>query len=79
MSELEYLTNLGDEVSVTVFFDYQEGQKETHTDPAFDPELTINAVCVNGEDDSDIQAVLSEKVIASLELECIESVIAGQD
>lgn len=70
MSEHTLDTVLGDEIEVKVIFDFQPEEKQTWDYPGYPASVDIEAVLVNGREDSDIQAVLSDKVIDSLTMEC---------
>lgn len=65
-------THIGDEIAVTVWFDYEPAQEETYWEPDFASEVTINAVCVDNDDKKDIEAVLSHDTLENLRLKCFE-------
>lgn len=72
MSEQSIKTNLGDEIAVTVYFDYQPVERQTLEDPGCDSDVTINAVCVYGDEERDIQRIIKDSVLESLRMECFE-------
>ena len=74
MSERKIETVIGDEVSVTVFFDYWPKEDKTLVNPGADSFVYINAVCVDGIESKDIQIVLNKNVIEALKIECFESI-----
>ena len=65
-------THIADEIVVTVWFDYEPAQQQTHWDPSFTSDVIINAVYVDGNSDKDIEAVLSPETLESLQLSCFE-------
>jgi len=65
-------TVIGDEVEVTVYFDYDPGQIQTYTQPGFPADVIINAVCVDDNQNKDIEDVLSHETLASLHITCFE-------
>ena len=73
-SEFTMTTVIGDEINISVMFDYQNHENTAYDDPGCDSEVTINAVLVAGRDDQDIKAILSDKVIDNLVIECFEFV-----
>jgi hypothetical protein len=70
--ERRLATHIGDEIGVVVHFDYQALESATRDYPGIDSDVTINAVCINGNDDNDILAVLNAEIIESIKLECFE-------
>ncbi len=72
MSEISIKTNLGDEIDVTVYFDYQPVERQTHDHPGCDSDVTINAVCVDNDEKKDIQIIIRDSVLESLRMECFE-------
>lgn len=65
-------TVIGDEIEVTVYFDYEPEQQQTHWDPGFTSQIEINAVCVDGNEERNIAEVLSREILRHLELKCFE-------
>lgn len=65
-------THIGDEIAVTVWFDYEPAQKQTQLDPSLASEVTINAVYVDGFIKYDIGEVLSPDTLEDLRLKCFE-------
>lgn len=65
-------THIGDEIAVTVWFDYEPAQIQTHWAPGFSSEVTINAICVDNDDRKDIEAVLNPDTVEILRLKCFE-------
>lgn len=72
MSEKWIESNLGDEIGVTVYFDYQPVEYQTHDDPGCDSEVTINSVCVDNDENKDILGIIKDSVLDSLRMECFE-------
>jgi len=72
-------THIGDEIAVTVWFDYEPAQQQTHWDPAYTSEVTINAVCVDGDKERDIEAVLSCDTLQDLNFKCFEHMETEQE
>lgn len=71
-------THIADEIAVTVWFDYEPAQEQTHSDPSFPSEVTINAVCVDGDERKDIEAVLTPGTLENLRLKCFEHMESEQ-
>jgi len=65
-------TVIGDEIEVTVYFDYDPGQIQTYWQPGFKADVIINAVCVDDNQNKDIEDVLSHETLASLQITCFE-------
>jgi len=75
MKEQILVTTIGDEIDVTVHFDYQPEEEETHNYPGCDSEVTINAVYVGGDEEKDIEDCLCPATIAMLEERCEQMLI----
>ena len=74
MKEIKLNTQIGDEINVTVLFDYVPEQAKTVLDDACDEDLTINEILVDGDDRKDILEIFSDDVLDKLGRECIEFV-----
>jgi hypothetical protein len=72
MKEIKYNTQIGDEINVTVLFDYVPAQAETVLDDACDADLTINEILVDGDEGKDILEVLSDVQVEILSQDCEE-------
>ena len=70
MKEQKFKTHIGDEVEVTVWFDYEPFQPQTRTDPEFMAQVTINAVLIDEDDDQDIADILKKDIIEHLKEKC---------
>lgn len=70
MSENKFVTNIGDEIAVTVLFEYEPAIEETETDPAWDAYVLLNEVLVDGLNNKNILSALNKKTIAELEGWC---------
>jgi len=70
MSERSIETSIED-VDVVVWFDYTPAQRQTLTDPAWDSEVTINAIETKGR--VDIQNALFGADVEAMRLECFEA------
>ena len=66
------VTTLADEINVSVYFNYNPEEKQTWDYPGCNESIDIEAVLVNGDEDKDIQAVLSDRTINSLIVECFD-------
>ena len=74
MKEIKLNTQIGDEINVTVLFDYVPAQAKTVLDDACDEDLTINEILVDGDESKDILEIFSDDALDKLEQECIEFV-----
>ena len=74
MKELKLNTQIGDEINVTVLFDYVPGQAETAFDDERDEDLTINGILVDGDESKDILQIIHAECTDLLEERCIEFV-----
>ena len=74
MKEIKYQTQIGDEINVTVLFDYMPAQAKTALDDACDEDLTINEILVDGDESKDILEIFSDDALDKLEQECVEFV-----
>ena len=74
MKEIKLNTQIGDEINVTVLFDYASAQVKTVLDDAQDEAITINEILVDGDDRKDILEIFSDDVLDKLGRECIEFV-----
>ena len=72
MKEIKYQTQIGDEINVTVLFDYAPAQAKTVLDDACDEDLTINEILVDGDESKDILEIFSDDALDKLEMECVE-------
>jgi len=84
--EEQYITSqIGSEVEVKVYFDYQPEEPEVlHPSedayPGCPSEVIINSVCVGGVNGMDLLEVLDGACISALEEECEQSVFeAGKE
>jgi len=72
-------THIGDEIPVTVWFDYDPEQHQTYWEPGFCSEVCINAVCVDGNQDKEIETILIDETLESLRLKCFEHMETEQE
>ncbi len=79
MSGHEIKTEIGEDVPVTVYFDYQPYESATLEYPGCDAEVTINAVEVDADPDYDILDCLSKGWIQTLSERCMESLNEGEE
>lgn len=70
MAEEEMKTHIGEDVPVTVLFDYSPPEEQTPDCPAWPAIIDINEVNINGE--IEISDILSEKVTDELVMKCFE-------
>lgn len=70
MSGNKFVVNIGDEIEVTVLFEYEPAIEQTSTDPAWDATVLINEVLINGLHDKNIVSALNKKTINELEQWC---------
>ena len=75
MREQLLVTEIGEEVSVSVYFEYQPEEIETHNYPGCDAEVLISAVYVGGDEEKDIGDCLNEKTLDKLKEECQQMLI----
>ena len=75
--ENSIVTQIGSEIFVMVYFDYQPEVAETHDDPMVHSEVTINSVITGGKD-SDILECLNDEWLNRLKEECEEDYMAHQ-
>ena len=75
MKDQKIETEIGSEIAVTVYFDYQPEEKEESNYPGCPAEVTLNSVCVNGVNGADILECLADLECAWLEERCMDSVI----
>ncbi len=71
MSELIYKTHIGDEIAVSVYFDYREAEPRQRY-PDSESEATINAVYVDGDENKDIRDVLDPAITTDLAISCCD-------
>jgi len=63
-------THIGDEIAVTVYFDYEPPQHQTYWEPGYCSEVEINAVLVDGAKDKDIAEILNNETREHLRMQC---------
>lgn len=54
IEERSIKTVLGDDAEVVVYFDFEPYDPGDRNHPPTGPDVTLNAVCVNGDSDKDI-------------------------
>ena len=72
-------THIGDEIAVTVWFDYEPQQEQTYWEPGFCSEVEINSVLVEGNKDKDITEILNSETREHLRMQCFEYMEAEQE
>ena len=64
-----FSTILTDEIEVTVYFDFEPEEKQTHDCPGCPAELIINTVLIDDNENKDVLYVLNDLSIEALEKE----------
>ena len=72
MKEIKLNTQIGDEINVTVLFDYVPAQAKTVLDDACDEDLTINEILVDGDESKDILEIVNDDTFEKLKAEFLE-------
>lgn len=73
MSELHFETVLSDDISVTVYFDYQPKEPMTRYYPGCEALATINAVLIDNDENKDLYEIIGPRVFNILQERALES------
>lgn len=65
-------THIGDEIAVTVYFDYTPAQLMTWYEPAIDAAVELNGIYVDDNEAKEIGEILCDSCLDDLEQRCLE-------
>jgi hypothetical protein len=66
MSEMFFNSYIGDEIDITVSFDYSASDPDTD----WEESVTINSVLVDGDSGKDILSIINDEAMQKIESEC---------